>query len=125
MRKFFEQNISPHVKHVKLEPQSISFWMDRGNKSIYARSQSQADRICTIEALALLLRECGEREQTCDSLISYVALNNAALNNMPFSKSQQNTPTAALSHLSSISPFVFFLPLTFLALYLLFFKLSN
>merc|ERR1712224_894020 len=60
------------LPHVKLSPETLS---------VYARTQTQPDRICTIEALALFLQECGEGTDTCDSLISYLQINNAALRN--------------------------------------------
>ena len=44
------------VPHVKLDPESLSYWQRRGGRSIYARRQSQGDRVCTVEAVALLLR---------------------------------------------------------------------
>lgn len=37
------------------------------------------ERICSVEAIALLLKECGEDEGNCDRLVEYVQLNNAAL----------------------------------------------
>ena len=37
------------------------------------------ERICSVEAVALLLRECGEPAAHCDRLVDYVQLNNAAL----------------------------------------------
>merc|ERR1712232_78692 len=64
--------------HVRLQPESLDYWSRRGGKSIYARTQSQPDRICTVEAVALLLRELGEREENCDALIDYVKVNNLA-----------------------------------------------
>eukprot|EP00928_Gymnodinium_smaydae_P005382 TRINITY_DN11837_c0_g1_i2.p1 TRINITY_DN11837_c0_g1~~TRINITY_DN11837_c0_g1_i2.p1 ORF type:complete len:202 (+),score=18.31 TRINITY_DN11837_c0_g1_i2:39-644(+) len=67
--------------HVRLDPSSLDYWTKRGNKSIYARTQTQPDRICTVEATALLLRELGETEENCDALIGYVELNNLRLKN--------------------------------------------
>jgi DTW domain-containing protein YfiP len=61
--------LSPET-HVKLSPETLS---------VYARKQSQLDRICTIEALALFLQECGEGAAACDGLIGYLHINNAAL----------------------------------------------
>ena len=58
------------MPHIQLRPTTAS---------IYARTQSQNGRICTIEALALMLKEYGEDEDICDKLISYVQLNNRAL----------------------------------------------
>jgi hypothetical protein len=45
----------------------------------YARTQSQEDRICTIEAVALLLHELGECDEVCSGMISAVRTNNSAL----------------------------------------------
>ena len=70
MANHFRKHISAAVPHIQLRPTTAS---------IYARTQSQTGRICTIEALALLLQEYGERQETCDKLISYVDLNNKAL----------------------------------------------
>ena len=53
------------LPHVKLSPETLS---------VYARKQSQMDRICTIEALALFLQECGEAEAGCEGLIHYLHL---------------------------------------------------
>ena len=60
----------PDVTRVQLSPEQFS---------VYARKQSQPDRICTIEALALFLSHCGERQEECDRLIACVKINNAAL----------------------------------------------
>lgn len=60
----------PEVTRVQLSPEQFS---------VYARKQSQPDRICTIEALALFLSHCGEKQEECDRLIACVKINNAAL----------------------------------------------
>lgn len=70
MANHFRKYIDPDVPHIQLRPTTAS---------IYARTQSQNGRICTIEALALMLKEYGEDESVCDKLISYVQLNNRAL----------------------------------------------
>ena len=70
MANHFRKYIDPNVPHIQLRPTTAS---------IYARTQSQNGRICTIEALALLLKEYGEDEDICDKLIGYVQLNNRAL----------------------------------------------
>lgn len=70
MANHFRKYIDASVPHIQLRPTTAS---------IYARTQSQDGRICTIEALALLLKEYGEDENICDSLINYVRLNNRAL----------------------------------------------
>lgn len=65
--------------HVRLRPESLDYWVRRGNRSVYSRTQTQPDRICTVEATALLLRELGESEANCNALIGYVELNNRRL----------------------------------------------
>ena len=107
MKKYLERVIDPSklIPHVQLTPESLEYWQQRGNthsddnpnnpdnpddpddsigsSSIYKRTQSQADRVCTIEAIALLLLEMGEAQSVCDSLIEYVAVNNAAISPDP------------------------------------------
>ena len=70
MANHFRKYIDADVPHIQLRPTTAS---------IYARTQSQDGRICTIEALALLLKEYGEDENVCNALIDYVQLNNRAL----------------------------------------------
>ena len=60
----------PQVKHIQLSPESLS---------VYARTQSQSDRICTVEATSLFLTQLGENEEECRKLIDAVILNNGAL----------------------------------------------
>jgi len=62
-----------------LEPASLAYWAARGGASVYSRTQSQPDRVCTLEAIALLLREAGEGQTTCDAFIDAVMVNNAAV----------------------------------------------
>jgi len=62
--------ILPSVKHVQLSPETLS---------IYARTQSQADRICSVEAAALFLKQFGESSEMCDRLVECVQLNNLGL----------------------------------------------
>lgn len=64
------KEILPHIKHVCLAPETLS---------VYARTQSQQDRICTIEACALFLKQFGESDVMCDRLIECVRLNNRAI----------------------------------------------
>lgn len=64
------QDIFPAIKHVQLSPETIS---------IYARTQSQADRICSVEATALFLKQFGESAEMCDRLVECVRLNNLGL----------------------------------------------
>ena len=58
------------LPHVKLSPETMS---------VYARKQVRVGCLCTIEALALFLQECGEAQETVDRLVDYVKVNNAAL----------------------------------------------
>mmetsp|Transcript_30210 Transcript_30210/g.65990 ORF Transcript_30210/g.65990 Transcript_30210/m.65990 type:complete len:276 (+) Transcript_30210:80-907(+) len=58
------------IPQVQLSPTALS---------VYARTQSQPDRICTVEAVALLLQHLGENQENCDALVEYVKLNNRAL----------------------------------------------
>jgi hypothetical protein len=60
----------PDVRHVQLTPDQMS---------VYARKQTQPDRICTVEATALFLSLCGEAEATCEAMVECVRINNAAL----------------------------------------------
>eukprot|EP00628_Pelagophyceae_sp_CCMP2097_P016751 CAMPEP_0206819496 /NCGR_PEP_ID=MMETSP0975-20121206/11339_1 /ASSEMBLY_ACC=CAM_ASM_000399 /TAXON_ID=483370 /ORGANISM="non described non described, Strain CCMP2097" /LENGTH=278 /DNA_ID=CAMNT_0054361723 /DNA_START=13 /DNA_END=845 /DNA_ORIENTATION=- len=58
------------LPHVKLDTDLVSS---------YARTQSQPGRVCTIEAIALLLQAAGEPQTVFDALVGYVKINNAAL----------------------------------------------
>ena len=64
------------IPHIRLHPESLDYWQSLGGVSAYGRTQSQPDRICTVEAIALLLKELGENQNTCEELLSYVPLNN-------------------------------------------------
>ena len=66
----FTKNISATVPHVQLKPTTFS---------VYARTQSEPGRICTVEAIALLLQEYGEHQHVCDALVDMVVKNNDAL----------------------------------------------
>jgi DTW domain-containing protein YfiP len=68
-RKFCKTHGS-EIPQVQLSPTALS---------VYARTQSQPDRICTVEAVALLLQHLGEEQTNCDALVDYVKLNNRAL----------------------------------------------
>jgi DTW domain-containing protein YfiP len=76
MKKHFDRIVQKNVPHLKLQPESLQYWTDRGSESGYGRTQSQPDRICTVEAIALLLREFGELPATCNTLMDYVRFNN-------------------------------------------------
>lgn len=64
------RELLPGVTHVQLTPEQLS---------IYARTQTQPDRICTVEATALFLSHCGESVESTNSLIECVRINNIAL----------------------------------------------
>lgn len=74
MANHFTKNILPDVPHIKLSPTELS---------VYKRKQTQGDRICTIEAVALLLSTFGEDETACQALIGMVQINNDALKMAP------------------------------------------
>ena len=60
----------PNIPRVQLTPEQLS---------VYARTQSQDDRICSVEATALFLSHCGEDKEKRNQLIECVKLNNMAL----------------------------------------------
>ena len=64
------KEILPDVKHVQLTPEQMS---------VYARKQTQSDRICTVEAAALFLENLGESTRTTEALVDCVRINNDAL----------------------------------------------
>lgn len=64
------REILPDVRHVQLTPEQMS---------VYARKQTQSDRICTVEATALFLSHLGESEATTEGLVECVRINNEAL----------------------------------------------
>lgn len=94
MKKYFERKIDTQsrVPEVALSPMSLEYWNNRGATSVYKRTQTQENRVCTIEAIALLLRELGETMQVCDELIRYVQVNNQAIS-PPSAPPQNTTPT--------------------------------
>ena len=55
----------------------------------FTRRQSQMDRICTVEAVALFLREFGEGSEAVDGLLAYLHLNNQAQRPPPSSKTKR------------------------------------
>jgi DTW domain-containing protein YfiP len=67
MCKHFKKNISNKVRLVKLSPTTLS---------VYARTQTEPDRISTIEAIGLLVQELGEAPAVCEAIISYLKINN-------------------------------------------------
>lgn len=58
------------LPHVRLETDLVS---------VFARTQSENGRVCTIEAIALFLRECGESADLFAKLVGFVQTNNRAL----------------------------------------------
>jgi len=56
-RHFYRTPGLSEVPEIKLEPASLAYWAARGGASVYSRTQSQPDRVCTLEAIALLLVE--------------------------------------------------------------------
>lgn len=64
------KELLPSVRHVQLTPEQMS---------VYARKQTQPDRICTVEAIALFLSHLGESESATEGLIECVRINNNAL----------------------------------------------
>lgn len=76
--KHFNRCIDPegHIPHVALKPDTLSVYQRAAKKN---EKGVGADHICTVEAVALLLKECGETRENCELLVSYVELNAAAL----------------------------------------------
>ena len=70
MMKHLSRHVIGNVPHIKLETDTVS---------CYSRTQTQPGRICTVEAISLLLQEMGECSEVCSSLIECVKINNAAL----------------------------------------------
>ena len=68
------KEIIPTVPHVQLSPTVLS---------VYARTQSQLDRICTVEATSLFLSLLGENSTDCEKLITCVKINNQNLKRKP------------------------------------------
>jgi len=72
--KHFVREVGPGVPHVRLKPTTLS---------VYARTQTRADGVSSVEAIALLLQELGESEQVCSELVRYIEINNEALRLQP------------------------------------------
>ena len=62
MFKHYKKHIDvKSVSHlVKLSPTAVS---------AYSRTQTQPDRVCTIEAIAILMRMLGEPQGVCEQLV--------------------------------------------------------
>lgn len=80
------REILPTVRHVQLTPEQMS---------VYARKQSQPDRICTVEATALFLHQYGETEHDTDMLVECVKINNLALKQPALKPSKQKKVKAS------------------------------
>eukprot|EP01051_Picozoa_sp_SAG22_P009113 SAG22_NODE_736_length_7533_cov_9.168281_5_plen_321_part_00 len=76
--KHFNKHIDPagRIPHVALKPETLSVYQRATKKNAKGVAP---EHICTVEAVALLLKECGEDEANCNTLVKYVELNNAAL----------------------------------------------
>mmetsp|Transcript_1700 Transcript_1700/g.3330 ORF Transcript_1700/g.3330 Transcript_1700/m.3330 type:complete len:490 (-) Transcript_1700:140-1609(-) len=70
MLHHFNTKLKLNIPHIQLQPTTLS---------VYSRTQSQPDRICTVEAIALLLQEFGEPQEVCDALVDCVRINNQAM----------------------------------------------
>eukprot|EP00742_Colponemidia_sp_Colp-10_P004109 GILJ01004384.1.p1 GENE.GILJ01004384.1~~GILJ01004384.1.p1 ORF type:complete len:385 (-),score=49.36 GILJ01004384.1:129-1283(-) len=60
--KRLNREIDPSIPRVRIEPATASLFL--------ARQQSQPDRICTVEAVTMLLAELGESDELCDTLLN-------------------------------------------------------
>ena len=67
------QTLAP-LRSVMITPEGLSNY----HRNIH-RNQSQFDRICSVEALAVLLKDVGESTEVYEALIDLVELNNRAL----------------------------------------------
>jgi DTW domain-containing protein YfiP len=70
MMKHFNKIVSKPVTRVKINPVQ---------KSNFSRTQTQPDRICTLEAAVMMLRELGESDQLCQTLLDSMEANIVAL----------------------------------------------
>ena len=69
-----KRSVIPTIPHVILSESVVG-----SRLSVYRRKQSQLGRICTIEAVAMMLGEAGERVEACRELVDLVVRNNEAL----------------------------------------------
>ena len=79
----------PDIPFVQLSPDQLS---------VYARQQSQQDRICTVEALALFLKLYGVDSSQSQELIDCVKINNSALRRKPNSAQLQTIASSEASN---------------------------
>ena len=70
MARHLDRLLGGALPHVKLETDVVS---------VYARTQSKTGRVCTVEAVALFLREVGESEELFRNMVAMVETNNRAL----------------------------------------------
>jgi hypothetical protein len=59
-------------------------------KSQFSRAQTQPDRICTLEAIVLLLEQMGEKKEVCETLLNALSANVAKIE---INKNQEMKPT--------------------------------
>lgn len=85
--------ILPWIPRIQLSPSQLS---------VYARTQSQPDRICTIEACALCLQLLGCDPDHCNQLIDCVRLNNSALKRKKQVASKRDDQSCDIPALSSL-----------------------
>ena len=70
MARHLDRLLDNKLPHVKLDTDLVS---------VYARTQSKTGRVCTVEAVALFLREVGESEELFRNMVAMVETNNRAL----------------------------------------------
>ena len=70
MARHLDRLLGGALPHVKLETDVVS---------VYARTQSKTGRVCTVEAVALFLREVGESDELFRKMVAMVETNNRAL----------------------------------------------
>lgn len=95
MMKHLNKIVKEPVVRVKINPVQ---------KSNFSRTQTQPDRICTLEAAVMMLKELGESDDLCQSLLDSMENNIVALQVRSFkkpsskkSKQRVNTPPSPKS----------------------------
>ncbi|KAH8063821.1 hypothetical protein JL722_3011 [Aureococcus anophagefferens] len=67
MARHLDRLLGNKLPHVKLDTDLVS---------VYARTQSKTGRVCTVEAVALFLREVGESDELFRKMVAMVETNN-------------------------------------------------
>ncbi|KAK3278675.1 hypothetical protein CYMTET_13405 [Cymbomonas tetramitiformis] len=80
MVRHLTRKVLPAVRHIKLLTDTLS---------AYARKQSEPGRICTVEAVALMLSELGEVPAVTDTLVEYVRINNISARTLLWREARQ------------------------------------